>query len=168
MSKALPAKIQPEDLIVRIRGQAVILDSDLAALYGVTTKRLNQQVGRNKRRFPKDFMFQLSKAEWDSLRLQNATLKRGRHRKYRPHVFTEHGAVMAANVLRSDQAIDMSVAVVRAFVKLRRMALSVEALARKVAQLEKKYDNQFHGVFRAIRQLMAAPPGKRVDGFSNR
>ena len=151
--------------IVILRGQRVMIDADLADLYGVETKRLNEQVRRNRERFPEDFMFQLSAHEWDSLRSQNATLKRGEHRKYRPHAFTEHGAVMAANVLKSKQAIQMSVAVVRAFVKLRRMALSVEGLARKVAELEGKYDKQFKVVFDAVRRLMAPPPAPRRIGF---
>ena len=153
-------------MIVRIRGQAVILDADLATLYAVSTKRLNEQVKRNKERFPEDFVFQLSWEEAKRSRSQNATLKRGRNVKYRPYAFTEHGAVMAANVLKSDQAIQMSVAVVRAFVKLRRMALSVEGLARKVNALEKKYDKNFQAVFDAIRQLIAAPPAKPIKGFS--
>jgi len=157
----------PQDVIRRVRGHAVILDSDLAALYGVTTKRLNQQVTRNQDRFPEDFCFQLTEQEWQSLRLQNATLKRGQHRKYMPHVFTEHGAIMAATVLNSPQAVQMSVAVVRAFVRLRRMALSVEGLARKVLELESKYDKQFKVVFDAVRQLMnpPEPPRKRI-GFN--
>ncbi len=158
--------ISPRDAIVRIRGQAVILDADLAALYGVSVKRLNQQITRNRDRFPDDFCFQLTEAEWRSLRLQNATLKRGQHRKYMPHVFTEHGAIMAATVLNSPQAVQMSVAVVRAFVRLRRLALSVEGLARKVAALENKYDASFRAVFDAIRDLMEPPhpPRKRI-GF---
>jgi hypothetical protein len=157
---------EPREAIIRLRGQAVILDSDLAALYGVTVKRLNQQVTRNRERFPDDFCFQLTKAEWHSLRLQNATLKRGQHRKYMPCVFTEHGAIMAATVLNSPQAVQMSVAVVRAFVRLRRLALSVESLARKVAALENKYDASFSAVFDAIRDLMEPPdpPRKRI-GF---
>jgi len=154
----VPAHPAPQDVITRVRGHAVILDADLAALYGVPVKRLNEQVRRNRDRFPEDFRFQLSAHEWDSLRSQNATLKRGEHRKYRPYAFTEHGAVMAANVLKSKQAIQMSVAVVRAFVKLRRMALSVEGLARKVDALESKYDKQFKVVFDAVRRLMAPPP----------
>jgi len=98
------------EVIVRIRGQAVILDSDLAKLYGVTTRQLNQQAKRNRKRFPEDFMFQLSMAEYRRLRSQNVTLKRGQHRKYAPYVFTEHGAIQAANVLRSEQAEQMGVA----------------------------------------------------------
>jgi hypothetical protein len=156
----------PEQCITRLRGQAVLLDTDLAALYGVTVKRLNQQVTRNRERFPEDFCFQLTETEWRSLRLQNETLKRGQHRKYMPYVFTEHGSIMAATVLNSPLAVQMSVAVVRAFVKLRRMALSVEALARKVAALEQNYDAHFRVVFDAIRQLMTPPdPPRRKIGF---
>lgn len=156
----------PEQCIVRLRGQSVMLDSDLAAIYGVAVKRLNQQMTRNRDRFPDDFCFQLTESEWRSLRLQNATLKRGQHRKYMPYVFTEHGAIMAATVLNSSQAVQMSVAVVRAFLKLRRMALSVEALARKVAALEQKYDANFREVFQAILQLMTPPdPPRRKIGF---
>ena len=156
----------PDQCITRIRGQAVILDSDLAALYGVPVKRLNEQVRRNQERFPEHFMFRLTDAEWSSLRSQNATLKRGQHRKYLPQVFTEHGAIMAATVLNSPRAIQMSIAIVTAFVKLRRMALSVEALARKVNTLEGKYDKQFKVVFDAIRRLMTPPaPTRRSIGF---
>ena len=166
MSTTLPARLTPHDAIVRIRGQAVILDSDLAALYGVTVKRLNEQVRRNQKRFPDDFVLRLTESEWDSLRSQFATLKRGQHRKYMPYAFTEHGAIMAATVLNSQKAIDMSVAVVRAFVRLRRLALSVEGLARKVAALENKYDASFRAVFDAVRDLMEPqqPPRKRI-GF---
>ena len=106
----------PDQCITRVRGHAVILDSDLAALYGVPVKRLNEQVRRNKERFPEHFVFQLTENERLSLRSQNATLKRGQHRKYLPYVFTEHGAIMAATVLNSPQAIKMSIAVVTAFV----------------------------------------------------
>jgi hypothetical protein len=156
----------PDQCITRIRGHAVILDSDLAALYGVTVKRLNEQVRRNKERFPEHFMFQLTDREWNSLRSQIATLKRGQHRKYMPYVFTEHGAIMAATVLNSPRAIQMSIAVVTAFVKLRRMALSVEGLARKITLLESKYDKQFKVVFDAVRRLMSDPqPAKQVAGF---
>lgn len=160
MPKSSPV-LSPQEAIVRVRGHAVILDSDLATLYGVPVKRLNEQVRRNAKRFPDDFVFQLTAHEWRALRSQKATLKRGQHRKYMPYVFTEHGAIMAANVLKSEQAEEMSVAVVRAFIRLRRMALSVEALARKVANLESKYDHSFRVVFDAIRQLMAPPPSPR-------
>ena len=154
----LPARIAPQDAITRVRGHAVILDADLAALYGVAVKRLNEQVRRNTDRFPEDFVFQLSEPEWKALRSQFATSKGRGGRRYLPYAFTEHGAIMAANVLNSAQAIQMSVAVVRAFVRLRRMALSVEALARKVDQLERRYDKQFQVVFDAVRRLMSPPP----------
>ncbi len=161
-----PVKITPNEAIVRLRGQAVILDVDLAALYGVTVKRLNEQVRRNQKRFPEDFVFQLTLTETQRSRSQIATLKRGQNIKYLPYAFTEHGAIMAANVLRSERAEEMSVGVVRAFVRLRRMALSVEGLARKVAALENKYDASFRAVFNAIRDLMEPPesPHKRI-GF---
>jgi hypothetical protein len=165
----LPVQIAPQDVITRIRGHAVILDADLAALYGVPVKRLNEQVRRNQKRFPEDFCFRLTLAEAERSRSQNATLKRGQNIKYLPYAFTEHGAIMAANVLRSERAEEMSVAVVRAFVKLRRMALSVEALARKVNDLEGKYDKQFKVVFDAVRRLMTPPPEpprKRI-GFAS-
>lgn len=163
---SLPVRLTPHDVITRVRGHAVILDADLAALYGVTVKRLNEQVRRNAARFPENFMFRLSTGEWNSLRSQFATLKRGQHRKYLPYAFTEHGAIMAATVLNSQQAIKMSIAVVTAFVRLRRMALSVEALARKITALEGKYDKQFRVVFDAIRELMSHPsPSNRIEGF---
>ncbi len=118
--KLIPVE-RVERAILVIRGQKVILDADLAALYGVTTKRLNEQVKRNLDRFPHDFVFQLTLEEQDSLRSQSATLKagRGQHRKFLPYVFTEHGAIMAASVLSSPKVIEMSILVVRAFVKLR-------------------------------------------------
>jgi len=162
----LPARLAPQDVITRVRGHAVILDTDLAALYGVPVKRLNEQVRRNADRFPEDFVFQLSEQEWKALRSQFATSKGRGGRRYLPYAFTEHGAIMAANVLNSTQAIQMSVAVVRAFVRLRRMALSVEGLARKVAELEKKYDASFRVVFDAVRQLMNPPqPLRKPIGF---
>ena len=166
MPKNLPSKMQPGEFIVRIRGHAVILDVDLAALYGVETKRLNQQYRRNIKRFPKDFAFQLTAHEWKNLRLQNATSSEHGGRRVPPIAFTEHGVIMAANVLHTEYAQEMSVAVVRAFVQLRRMALSVESLARKVNSLEKKYDEHFSVVFDAIRQLMAIPdrPQRKI-GF---
>jgi hypothetical protein len=143
------------------------MDSDLAALYGVPVKRLNEQVRRNTERFPENFMFQLTGSEWESLRSQIATSKMRGGRRYQPYVFTEHGAIMAATVLNSPQAIKMSIAVVTAFVNLRRMALSVEALARKVNALEGKYDKQFKVVFEAVRRLMAPPEhSRRPIGFS--
>ena len=154
--------VSPERIvhaILLMRGQRVILDSDLAKLYGVTTKRLNQQVRRNNDRFPPDFMFQLTAEETEVLRSQFATSNQGRGgRRYAPYVFTEHGAIMAASVLNSPRAIDVSVQVVRAFVKLREMLATHKDLARKLEELERKYDAQFKVVFDAIRQLMAPPP----------
>lgn len=129
-----------EDLIHEVREQKIILDEDLARIYGVTTKRLNEQVKRNRERFPADFTFQLTAKESASLRSQIATLKKGRgqHRKYRPYVFTEHGAIMAANVLNSTRAVQMSVFVVRAFLKMRALLGDKRELAKQLAALEKE------------------------------
>lgn len=157
-----------ERTILIIRGQRVMLDADLAELYGVTTKRLNEQVKRNSDRFPEDFMFQLNQKEADFLRSQFATLKKGRgqHKKYLPYVFTEHGALMAANILNSPIAIQASVQVVRAFIRLRQILASHVTLARKLNELEKKYDVQFKVVFEAIRQLMIpSEPKQKPIGF---
>jgi len=148
-----------ESAILLIRGEKVILDSDLAMLYGVSTARLNQQINRNLDRFPGDFMFRLSATEFHDLMLQNATSKKGRGgRRKLPYVFTEHGAIMAANVLNSDRAVRASVQVVRAFVKLRQILAANADLAGKLDALEKKYDRHFKIVFDAIRQLMTPPP----------
>jgi len=129
-----------ELLIRTIRGQKVILDNDLAHVFGVPAKRLNEQVKRNADRFPADFMFQLTDAQHDALRSQIATLKpgRGQHRKYLPWAFTEHGAIMAANVLNSARAVQMSVFVVRAFLKMRSLLGDKRELAEKLASLEKE------------------------------
>ena len=159
-----------ESLILLMRGHKVMLDSDLAELYGVTTKRLNEQVKRNQERFPGDFMFQLTSEETNALRSQTATSKRERGgRRYRPYAFTEHGAIMAASVLNSHRAIEVSVYVVRAFVKLREMLRTHKELARKLAELEKRiegHDEEIVALFEAIRQLMEPPekPSKRI-GF---
>lgn len=153
-----------EKAIYPIRGQRVILDRDLAVLYGATPKRLNEQVKRNLPRFPDDFMFQLTIDETKEVfasRSQFATLKRGQNIKYAPYAFTEHGALMAANVLNSPVAVEASVTVIRAFIRLRQMLASHVELARKLSSLEKKYDAQFKVVFAAIRQLMEPPPVKR-------
>ena len=153
---------QVENLIYLLRGQKVMTDSDLASLYGVPTKVLNQAVRRNKDRFPNDFMFQLSKLEFDGLMLQNATSSssHGGRRKL-PYVFTEHGAIMVASVLNTALAVEVSVQVVRAFVKLREMISTHKDLAKKMEDLEKKYDSQFKMVFDAIRQLMTPPEPKK-------
>jgi phage regulator Rha-like protein len=158
-----------ERAILSIRGEKVMLDSDLAELYGVETRVLNQAVKRNASRFPVDFMFQLSAGEAETVRRsrsQSVILKRGENIKYLPYVFTEHGALMLANVLNSERAAQTSVQVVRAFVRLRQMLASNAELARKLAALENKYDAQFKVVFDAIRQLMSPPAKpKREIGF---
>jgi hypothetical protein len=144
----------------------VILDADLAALYGVTTKRLNEQVRRNRERFPEDFMFRLTESELEDLKSQFATSRSHGGRRYRPYVFTEHGVIMSANVLNSQRAVHASIQVVRAFIQLRQMLASNSELARKLGALEKKYDRQFKIVFDAIRELMTPPPAKpKVIGF---
>ncbi len=154
-----------------VRGQRVLLDSDLAALYGVSTKRLNEQVRRNITRFPSDFIFNLSDQELASLRSQFATLKTGRgtHRKFVPMVFTEHGAIMAATVLNSPTAVEMSVHVVRAFVKLRQtlassssLAHRLETLERSVSALDANTRKEFVRVYKAILKLVG-PPGSPLD-----
>lgn len=172
MSKALikvPVE-RVEKAILLARGEKVILDADLAALYGVTTTRLNEQIKRNEDRFPEDFAFRLTKEEFTNLMSQFATSssKHGGSRKL-PLVFTEHGAIMAANVLNSKRAVQASVQVVRAFVRLRQMLVSNADLARKLEELEKNYDRQFKVVFDAIRQLMSPPlPGRKQIGFRSR
>ena len=155
--------------ILLIRGQKVILDTDLAQLYEVETKTLNRAVKRNITRFPGDFMLQLTMEEAERLRYQTGTLKtgRGRHRKYRPYAFTEQGVAMLSSVLRSERAVRVNIEIMRAFVQLRQMLSSHADLARKLAALEKKYDAQFKVVFDAIRELTAPPepPMKRRIGF---
>ena len=157
-----------ENRILSIRGHRVILDADLAELYGVTTGALNQAEKRNAGRFPGDFMFQLSQEEADSLRSQIVILKNGRglHRKYLPYAFTEHGAIMAASVLNSPRAIEASVYVVRAFVKMREVLATHKELVRRLDEMEGKVDRQFKVVFDAIRALMEPPPKpKRRIGY---
>jgi hypothetical protein len=175
-----------ENAILVLRGHKVMLDTDLAALYGVSTKRFNEQVRRNHSRFPVDFMFQLTGEEWDALRSQFATLNagRGRHRKYLPYAFTEHGAIMAATILNSPRATEISVYIDRAFVRLRETLATHKALASKLETLEKqtaalafKHDAlasntraQFKQVMDTLRELMAQPepppePKRRPIGF---
>lgn len=149
-----------EGRILLIRGEKVMLDSDLAKLYGVPTRRLNEQVRRNRDRFPEDFMFQVTTAEARALRSQEATSKTGRGgRRYAPLVFTEHGVAMLSSVLHSGRAVRVNIEIMRAFVRLRAMAASYKGLAHKLDALEKKYDAQFKVVFDAIRKLME-PPGR--------
>ncbi len=152
-----------ESKIILIREHKVMFDMDLAELYGVTPKRLNEQVRRNISRFPSDFMFQLTLEEFSSLRSQFATLEKGKgkHRKYLPYVFTEQGIAMLSSVLHSDRAIQVNIEIMRAFVKLRQILSSHKGLARKLESLEKKYDSQFKVVFDAIRALMVSDQSKK-------
>jgi len=165
-------------LIVTVRSKRVILDRDLAGIYGTTTKRLNEQVKRNRNRFPEDFMFQLTMKEWVDLTSQiamsNAQSNRSqfatgsqRHRdpRFTPYAFTEHGAIMAANILRSERAIEMSVFVVRAFVRMRQMLVEQRGLARKLAELEEEltarldvHETAINEILGQIRRLLSPPP----------
>jgi hypothetical protein len=155
-----------EKAILLIRGQKVMLDADLAALYGVETKMLVRAVKRNINRFPTDFMFQLSKEEFDNLRFHFGTSSYWGGRRYRPYAFTEQGVAMLSSVLHSQRAIQVNIEIMRAFIRLRQMLASHVELARKLDALEKKYDAQFKQVFEAIRQLMAPPePKRRPIGF---
>lgn len=160
---------QVQSKILFLRGEKVILDSDLAALYGVPTKRLNEQIKRNHERFPQDFMFQLTTEEVEVLRSQIATTNKGRGgRRYKPYAFTEHGAIMAASVLNSERAVQTSIYVVRAFVKLRQMLAPYKELMGKLDQLEKKlqtHDKQIIAIIQAIKLLMPPPDDKPKGQF---
>jgi hypothetical protein len=167
-------QIEPRILVVR--GQKVMLDSDLAQLYGVETKALNRAVKRNRERFPQDFMFQLTPEEAADLRYQNGTSSLRPQsgtssgwggRRYLPHVFTEQGVAMLSSVLRSRRAVLVNIEIMRAFVRLRAMAGTIAELRRKLDGLERRYDAQFKAVFDAIRQLMEppTPAEKRRIGF---
>ena len=172
------------DIVTRIffiRGQKVMLDYDLASIYGVATRVLNQAVKRNQRRFPDDFLFQLTRDEWESLRSQFVILERtskqeqelsgrGKYKKFLPYAFSEHGALMLASVLNSEEAINASIFVVRAFIKLREFLEMNKELAKKIEELEAKYDSQFSLVFQAIKELIhqknepVTPVGFRISG----
>jgi len=164
---ALVPRERIEQTILLIRGHNVMLDSDLAQLYGVTVGRLNEAVKRNEDRFPSDFMFQLTKAELVNLKSQIAiSSSTWGGRRHAPYVFTEQGVAMLSSVLRSKRAIEVNIAVMRTFVRLRKMISSNKVLARRLTDLEKKYDGQFRVVFEAIRELMAEPTTKsRRIGF---
>ena len=157
-------------LIFHVRGKAVMFDSDLAAMYQVETGRLNEAVRRNIRRFPEDFMFQLTAEEVERLRSQIAISKIGRGgRRYLPYAFTEQGVTMLSCVLNSDIAIDVNINIMRAFVQLRRLAMNVVDLKRKIQSMEKKYDHNFKLVFNAITQLLTPKPlqkPKKKIGFT--
>ena len=153
-------------LIYLIRDQKVILDQDIASLYGVETRRLNEQVKRNRDRFPEDFMFQLTSKEFEILKSQIATSSWG-GRKTAPYAFTEQGVAMLSSVLSSQRAIGVNIAIVRAFVQLRTILTSHEEVSRKLQKLERKYDTQFKVIFDAIREIMnpKVPEKKRRIGF---
>jgi hypothetical protein len=154
-----------------IRGTRVMLDADLALLYGVTTSNLNKAVKRNRDRFPADFMFQLSKAELQNLRFQIGISRLGSHggRRYQPLVFTEQGIAMLSSVLGSSRAVQVNIAIVRTFVRLREMLTTNDALRRKIEEMEKRYDAKFQIIFDAIKRMLEAPAQpKRVIGFHAR
>jgi phage regulator Rha-like protein len=170
-----------ESKILLIRGERVMLDSDLAALYDVETKHLKRAVRRNSTRFPEDFMFQLTQQEYNSLRCQIGTLKRGAHAKYLPYVFTEHGVAMLSSVLNSLKAVQINIQIIRAFVRIRTLLATHKDLQKRIDDLEAKltkkmeekfgvYDEQFKIVFQAFEEikLLLSPPGensKRKIGF---
>ena len=170
-----PEQTQTQDisrLLYPLREQRVILDADLAQLYGVTTKRLNEQYRRNVGRFPQDFAFQVTAEEWTPLRSQIATLKTGRgsHRKYLPLAFTEHGALMVANILNSPRAVVMSVYVIRAFVKMREVQTANSAIFKRLAEIDKTlmvHDAALRDVYQKLRPLLEPPalPPKPAIGF---
>ena len=167
---ALAAIRRVDSRILHLRRQRVILDSDLAELYRVTSKRLNEQVKRNAARFPPDFLFQLRPAELDSLRSQFATSNKGRGgRRYLPYAFTEHGAIMAATVLNSERAIEMSIFVVRAFVRMRQALMANPQIAAKLGELEARlegHDADIKDVMETLGELMTPPPrNPRRIGF---
>ncbi|MCX6640427.1 MAG: ORF6N domain-containing protein [bacterium] len=159
MSTLIPVE-RVEQKILLIRNQKVMLDHDLADLYGVTTSNLNKAVSRNISRFPEDFMFTLSRQEFDNLKFQFGISSWGGTRKL-PRAFTEQGVAMLSSVLRSERAIQVNVAIMRAFVKLREILSTHKDLARKLDDMEQKYDAQFKVVFDAIRELMKSPEPKR-------
>ena len=164
---ALVPRERIEQTILVIRGHNVMLDSDLAQLYGVTVGRLNEVVKRNEDRFPSDFTFQLTKPEFEHLKSQIAiSSSKWGGRRHPPYAFTEQGVAMLSGVLHSKRAIEVNVAIMRTFVRLREMISSNKVLARRLTDLEKKYDGQFQVVFEAIRELMAEPtPRSRRIGF---
>jgi hypothetical protein len=160
-----------ESQIYLIRGHKVMIDSDLALLYGVQTKALNQAVRRNIQRFPEDFMFQLTEIEWEFLKSQIVTSKQGPGGKQKlPLVFTEYGVSMLSSVLKSDQAIQVNISIMRAFGKLREILKSNKVLEKRLLELEERYNGQFKIVFDAIRELMSerSIPRKRIIGLSDK
>ena len=174
MPSVAPKPENLASLIHWIRGEKVLLDADLAMLYGVEARVLNQAVARNRGRFPGDFMFQLSDREYEGVLNSSQTVmssKKHRGRAYRPYAFTEHGVAMLSSVLRSPRAVEVNIAIMRTFVQIRRLMDSNRVLARKIEAMEKKYDEQFAVVFDAIKRLVAedevrkAQPKRRI-GFT--
>ncbi|MGD2279561.1 MAG: ORF6N domain-containing protein [Candidatus Omnitrophota bacterium] len=167
MAKELIPREMIERKILLIRGHKVMLDKDLAELYGASTKRLNEQVKRNKKRFPEDFMFQLTLDEKNELVANCDRFRPLKHSTALPYALTGHGALMLANVIKSAAAIEVSILVVRAFARLREIIRTHKDLQRKIEDMEKKYDGQFQVVFQAIKKLMEPPPEKpkRRIGF---
>ena len=159
MSELIPIETIATKILI-IRGKKVLIDSDLAKLYAIETKGLKRAVRRNIERFPEDFMFEITKEEYDSLRSQFGTLKRGAHAKYLPYVFTEQGIAMLSSVLNSPQAVKVNIQIMRAFVKLREFMLSNKELHEKIDAMERKYDKQFKIVFDALRTLLETPKSK--------
>lgn len=158
-----------ERRILLVRNQKVILDQDIAELYGVETKALVRAVKRNISRFPKDFMFQLSKEEFNHLRYQSGTSSQWGGRRYPPYAFTEQGVAMLSSVLRSQRAIQVNIAIMRVFVRLREILSSHEELRERLETMEKRYDKQFQAVFQIIKKL-AEQPAKpyQIEGFTPR
>lgn len=168
----MPQRFPPiliQSFIQLIRGHKVILDHDLARLYGVTTFNLNKAVKRNLNRFPADFMFRLTRSEYHSLRFQSGILKRGKHSKYLPSVFTQEGVAMLSSVLRSDRAIKVNIEIMRAFVRFRNANLLRKHLAQRLDSLEHHlatHDSQIDAIFNAIRNLMELPKKRKTQiGF---
>jgi hypothetical protein len=159
------ASLEPIEHLERairlIRGEKVILDADLAYLYGVETRVLVQAVKRNLERFPPDFMFQLTREEFNLLRSPTVTSRGWGGRRYPPYAFTEQGVAMLSSVLRSPRAIGVNIEIMRAFVRMRRLLASHARLEKKILAMEEKYDGQFAVVFEALKQLMAPPESKR-------
>jgi phage regulator Rha-like protein len=166
MNEIIPIEVIQQKIFL-IRGHKVMLDNDLAELYGVATRVLNQAVKRNIKRFPSDFFFQLSQAEAAELsRSQFVILKRGQNIKYLPYAFTENGVAMLSGVLNSDRAIAVNIQIMRTFTKLRELLATHKELRHKIEEMEKKYDNRFKSVFEAIRQMMIPPETtKKKIGF---
>ena len=188
MTQLVPTPENLAPLVVVVRGEKVLLDTDLASLYGVEARVLNQAVARNRSRFPDDFMFQLTPEEWASMRSQTVTASKAKSaipesallrsqtvtsnarggRRYMPYAFTEQGVAMLSSVLRSQRAVEVNIAIMRTFVQLRRLMDSNRDLARRIEAMETRYDEQFSAVFDAIKQLISDDQkrkGKRPIGF---